>query len=395
MATSISDLLTVLDHASTSRAGHDPGDAARALDHSARLLTRLRNDGVGAATSQLRDDTTRRLAEACADAAVTFESGPGRMGDLVGVTSDSVGRLRAELTDDDRWTVAAALASATRRCAGIIAHSGPYGRVPQLLEVAARSRELTRAAVMYPAHPARLIGHDLQIPTSLLPRDASPARVAAESMAQLLASFRAAGREPISVGALLGACYAGEAVARAGALTAGTRLLGPRPEVVQAWQRLRAELARFTDRPRRNTELAEPMLRHALRIHDELQDAPGYLSPGRVEARRVLGADSELLRRTVLMLPALAGGIFEQLHRPTAWIAAGGPRPLHEDRVGEWLHHKPFLARDEDLYRTISALHRATHETNQLITALSTQDRLTTSGGSLTRARTGTAPSRL
>lgn len=375
MATSISDLLAVLDHASARRT-HAADDATRALERSAHLLIRLRDDGIVALA--VREDTTRRLADACAEAALTFDAGPGRIGDLVG---DAVGRLRADLTDEDRWTVAITLASTTRRCAGTIAHSGPYLQVPQLLEVADRSRELLRAATNSPADPERLIGQDLLIPTNLLPRDASPARVAAESMAALVTRFRSAGQEPMSVRALLGACYAGESAAYAGTIVAGSRVLGPRPEAAQAWQRLRAELSRFTDRPRRGTEPAEPALRCALRVHDSLQRALSQLPSRRTDGARALTVDAELIRRTALLLPALAGGISQQLHRPTAWIVTGGPRPLHEGRVAEWLQRKPFVARADDLYPSIGALHRATQETSRLTAVLKAPGRQAASGG--------------
>jgi len=60
------------------------------LTATGRLLGHLRNDGIGAETAGIRGDVVRRLADACATAAVAFEGGPGRLSDLVGVTSDAV-----------------------------------------------------------------------------------------------------------------------------------------------------------------------------------------------------------------------------------------------------------------------------------------------------------------
>jgi hypothetical protein len=392
MATSISDLLDALDHAGAGPTGHDPDDAAGALGRAAHLLVRLRNDGIGAIA--LREDTTHRLAAACAEAAIAFTPGPGRIGDLIGVASDAIGRLRAVLTDDDRWTVAVALATTTRRCAGTIARSGTYMQVPQLLDVADRSRELIRVAARSPADPAQLIGQDLLIPTNLLPRGASPARVAAESMGALLTHLRAGGQEPLTLRALLGACYAAEATAFAGAAIIGNRSPAPRPEAARAWRELRAELARFTDGPRGKTEPGEPSLRCALRVYEGLQRTIKLDPAGRSDAQYAFGPDAELFRRTVLQLPALVGVLSNQLHRSCAWIAVGGSRPLHEGRVAEWLQHKAFLARGEDLYPAISALHRAAQATNRLIITLDTVDRQSAARGSIARARADTALSR-
>ena len=85
MATSIGDLLAALDHETARRAPHDPRDAARALDRTGRLLTHLRNDGVGAETAGIRDDVVRRFADACATATVAFEG--GRAGSAISLVS--------------------------------------------------------------------------------------------------------------------------------------------------------------------------------------------------------------------------------------------------------------------------------------------------------------------
>jgi len=142
---------------------------------------------------------------------------PGRLSDLVGVASDAVGRPQADLTDSDRWTAAIVLATTARRCAAIIAKSCPCTHVPQFLGVADRSREVIRAAAAWP-DPAKLGVRDLPILPAGLPRGLSPTRIAAESIAELVAEIRRKGREPVNVRQLLGVCSAPEQAAMQGAV---------------------------------------------------------------------------------------------------------------------------------------------------------------------------------
>ena len=374
MATSIGDLLAALDHETARGAAHDPRDASRALDRTGRLLGHLRNDGIGAESAGIRGDVVRRLADACATAAVAFESGPGRLSDLVGVTSDAVGRLQADLTDSDRWAAAIVLATTARRCAAVIAKSGPYSHVPQLLGVADRSRELMRAAAAYPPDPDHLGGHDLPIPAERLPRGLSPARIAIESMAELVDEFRRGGRAPMNVRQLLGVCHAAEQAATQGAVVA-KQLAGvtsPQPWMVApiAWRNAREVVGLYADQPRRPGWDGSRVLLCAARIEEGVRrtfdGADGRMAEPDLR-RAALAGGLRNIAAVIQLLPRLANGCekeLDQIHRTL--FVAHGPRPLHEDRVGEWLRHEVFVVRRSDMTAASDALHLAAGASERL-----------------------------
>jgi len=378
MATSIGDLLAALDHETARRAAHDPRDASRALDRTGRLLGHLRNDGIGAETAGIRGDVVRRLADACATAAVAFESGPGRLSDLVGVTSDAVGRLQADLTDSDRWAAAIVLATTARRCAAVIAKSGPYSHVPQLLGVADRSRELMRAAAAYPPDPDHLGGHDLPIPAERLPRGLSPARIAIESMAELVDEFRRHGRAPMNVRQLLGVCRAAEQAATQGAVVA-KQLAGatsPQPWMVApiAWRNAREVVGLYADQPRRPGWDGSRVLLCAARVEEGVRrtsdGADGLIAePDR--RRAALAGGLRDIAAVIQLLPRLASGCEKELDQIHGTLfVAHGPRPLHEGRVGEWLRREVYAVRRSDLTPATDSLQQAARASGQLANEL-------------------------
>lgn len=363
MATSIADLLTLLDAEMKPGSAHDPRDVGRALDVTSRLLDRLRTDGVGADTTPFRDDVVRRLAESCGDAAACFDAAPGRVSDIIGVTGDAVGQLHQHLTAADRWAVAISLAATSRHCARILAESGPYDQVPELLAVADRSRELIRAAATSPPDPDDLIGHDIPIPAVDLPDAMPPARVVAESTTELVAMLRRGGRDPMTIRQLIGICVAAAELAGLGeAFAAATGHAVPESAAL-AWQSARQQIARFADRPSTIEWDGNRILHTAARVQEESATVRRHADVTRY--------DMPCLRAAVAHLPRLAAGCEHEMRAVVrTLVVARGPAPLHEGRIGEWLRREAFTAMPTDLVPATVALRQAGTASEELAVRL-------------------------
>lgn len=368
MATSVDDLLTVLDHETARQDWLDPRDAARALDWTARLLTYLRTSGIGADFAPARDDVVRRFADACSVASITFESDRGRASDLIAVTTDAVRCLRQNLTSADAWTVAIRLGAPACKLASVIANSGPYTEVPQLLSVADRASELLHVAAVSPPNLANLHGHDLPIPATLSRRHRSSIQAIVDSAANLAAEFRRRGRDPMTVRELLAVSQVATRVAayvEAGsgsATSSGRRQEGA---LSRAWQDVRDVLALYTD----GTRVAQirgnqsSVLTLALHVEAAVRHASDF-GPDVVPAAGVDAVKRDVERagpaRLIRHLQQLATASELELARirPMLFVEHG-PSPLHEDRVGEWLRNQPFAAEPPDLVPARDALQHA------------------------------------
>lgn len=208
MSTSIEDLLTVLDLESRRSRPIDPRDAGLALHWYGRLLNRLRDDWPESDEARARDAVLRRLADACTQASIAFDTGAGRLSNLAGAVSDAATRPGNGLNRDDRWAVAIRAATPTRRLAAAIAASGPYADVPQLLTVTDRSRELLRTAAAAPPEPTNLSGLDKPITSTLSAAGHTPAARIVEATARLAAEFCRCSRDPMTVRELVAVCHA-------------------------------------------------------------------------------------------------------------------------------------------------------------------------------------------
>lgn len=354
MATSLADLIHIIDD-TTRGPFNDPHDAARVLERSGFLLSRLLTDGIGPDRDILRHAVTRRMAEACTTAAITFEPGPGRCSDLVGVVGDVVGRLQDALTDDDRWSVAIALAMPARRCAHVIARSDRYADVPQLLAVSDRASALARVAATNP--PAHVTGLDRPIPLVGLPHSLTPAQLATESMAELIGIFQRQGRDPMTVRDLIGVCRVGEAVTTSAATAHIARASGAQSlakESAAAWRSAATHLSAFADRPHPTGAAPSRVLTCAARIQravTQLDDAH----------------DRSHARQIVTQLPRLAANCEQESRRIVHnLVVRRGERPLNERRVPEWLRGEAFLAQPTDLDPAINQLRAAALMTTRL-----------------------------
>lgn len=351
MATSISDLLSTLDNAA-QRHRVDGRDAAGALRHASRILGAVRADRLGRDYPPDCLDSIRRLDQACADVAASFERGAGRIADLTGVLADAVSTLHEELAASDRWAIASQLAPITRRCAQAIRHAGPYQDVPELLSLIDRADELQRIAAITPPDPARVRGLDAPIPTTWRPAGLSTDAAVLDAVASLAAEFRRHDRAPASVRELIAVCHVASGVA-------AHLLPTPDPDGVHTsgvWIRARNTLSQYTD----GLVLPAPgeprsaLLLKAMRVETELRRPTAATLPEECSPRRVIASETQKqLRRLANACHAELGRIAPTL------VVLPGDRPLTNDRVGEWLRHEPFRVTPPDLQPALAALEPA------------------------------------
>lgn len=340
MVTSIADLLDQADRASR-RPDVTAGSAAAALMHTGRLLGSLPTEDDQSGSDQ-RWNATVALSTACQRASLTFDGGPGRLADLAGVVADAAGRLHRDLNDADRWSIAISAAFISRRCETVIAASGPYQQVPQLRDVLNRSRDVIRTATHTPPDPELLSGIRLPITGGGLLPGLPPGRVVLECTAGLLAHFRNRSRDPMTTGQLLAACHAAEHTYR---VLQYAQIDGA-GQAARAWQVARAAIFCLADVPDRRRARWSPALEWTRRLDDALL-AGSNADLGDVEA-------------AASYLPRLATGIGAELHRiQDRVVIGGGPRPLTEQRVGDWLRHRIAIVTSSDLAAIDNVLERA------------------------------------
>ena len=348
MATSLDDLLTAIY--ATARTGTGSDDAAEALRWSARLLGRLREDGGLLLTDPLRDLAARRLEDACRYAATSFPGEAGGASELVAVTHDVVGRLRDQLSHDDRWVITTNLAMATRRFAGTIARSGPYASVPELPSVAECAREVLYLAAARPVQLDRLRGLDLPIP-SPQPIDTGSVIAAA---AELVGELGRTGREVLTMREVTAACHAAYQLAAYTAIGArphGTDVAFPAHQLARSWNDVREIVALYADASPQTG--ATSVLGRAIRLDEAVRHA---LSSG----TDTLRLDDANLRLTSRYLGRLAA----TCHRETVGLGSKlvvphGLKPLSEEHVAIWLKRQSIVVTDADLHPALIAFERA------------------------------------
>lgn len=352
MVTSIDDLLTTLDHETAAEPLFGAQDAARALYYCGRVIDRAVEDGIGRLAPPAWRDSARRLASACHDVAISFDQMPGRISDLVGVVGDSVGSLYRELSDTDRWIVAARLAPIARRCAKSIASSGPYAEVPELLSVADRSRELQRAAAAIPPDLVQVFGLHAPIPTPLPSTGLTPGRLITESVAALVAECRRRDRDQLSLRELVAVCHVASRLAKCVDGQTDRYDAGP----AAAWRNARDTLAQFSDgiplpppgKPRSNALLSAMRVDAALRRAEFGGDVLGVGSAKPDVAR---------IKRYLRQLGTSCSAELDRIGN-SLWVAPGS-KPISDERAGEWLRQETFHATPYDLVLVADALRRA------------------------------------
>jgi hypothetical protein len=368
MSTSLADLLDATD--SAVGASSDAGDAARTLLIASRVLTRLVADGLDRRVGCERETATKHLISACGAAADIWPASGGRASELLGAVGDTCARLRAELTQCDRWVVALRAATIARRSAGIIASAGPYERARPLRAVRESADTVRRLGTAMPPDPARCTGLVRQVPV-VAPFEQAPVAVAAESFAQLYDLVLRQGRPLLTVRQMVGICrLAEELTFRAQSMTTVLNreaAIGSR--AASAWSQVRTELALFTD------GVSEPglggdvrLFATAARVHDALARGLGAGAESTAEV-------ATHLRVIANQLPQLADALQVEVRRHPSLIVPLGAKPLSEYRVGEWLRREAFLATPADLIPTTSALLRAAKESARFAAGLGQPER--------------------
>jgi hypothetical protein len=266
---------------------------------------------------------------------------PARCAQLLGALGDVLGRLYDELTQSDRWATLIALNSVARRCARLIAASGPYQHVDELNTVIESAARLRRVAELSPPDPARCIGLTRPIPVLGLPSRLAPAQVVYETMAEILDLITRRHRDTVPLRQLAAICRAAEAV---------TGAVQPPPpggkasaSATAAWRAAREALSRLTDGSR--TAVTDDRLSQcAARVVQAMDLVPDGGS------HDLDPADRAALERAAALLPALADTVDRELRlmiQPPIGLVAD--RPLHEGRVNEWLQRQSFVATRDDL----------------------------------------------
>jgi len=335
VATHILDLLSALDvELETGQPGL--GDLAECLHSSGRIIRELVVTGVDMRARSDRRTAALEMANSCIVASGMWPAEPARCAQLVGALGDVIGRLYDELTQSDRWATVIALSSVARRCARLIATSGPYQHVAELNAVMESAARLRRIAELSPPDPARCIGLTRPIPVLGLPSGLAPAQVVYETMAEILDLMTRRHRETVPLRQLAAVCRAAEAVAGA--------VQPPSPgkaSAADAWRAARNGLSRLTD----GTAVTNDRLGHcAARVVQAVDLVPAIGSPD------LDPVDRAALERAAALLPALATTLDRELRRMTRPpLGLVADRPLHEGRVSEWLHRRPFVATRDDV----------------------------------------------
>jgi hypothetical protein len=340
VATHILDLLSALDvELETGPPG--VGDLAECLHSCGRIIRELVATGVDLRARSDRRTAALEMANSCIVASGMWPAEPARCAQLVGALGDVIGRLYDELTQSDRWATLIALSSVARRCARLIAASGPYQHVAELNTVIESAARLRRVAELSPPDPARCIGLTRAIPVLGLPSGLAPEQVVYETMAEILDLLKRHGRGPAPLGQLAAVCRAAEAVA--GAVQPLSSGIKPSASAAHAWRTARDRLSRLTDGS--HTAVTNDRLSHcAARVVQAIGVVPAVGSPD------LDPADRAALERAAALLPALANTLDRALRvmtQPPIGLVAD--RPLHEGRVNEWLHRQPFVATRDDI----------------------------------------------
>ena len=348
MATSIDDLLTAIGATAPNRT--DPDDAAEALRWSALLLSRLREEGGLLLADPGRDRSARLLEDACRYAATSFPGNTGRASELLAATHDVVGRLRDQLSHDDRWAITTHLAMAARRFAGTIAHSGPYHSVPELPAVAERAQEVLHLAAARPVRLDRLRGLDLPIPT--------PEPIATRSVitaaAELAGELSRSGRQPLTMREITAACHAAYQLAAYVAIAAkrhGMDVAFSAHQLARSWNDVRQTVALYVDAAPRSGETSA--LSRAIRLDAAVRHA----LDGDAATPQVSDSEIRLVSRHLGRLASSCHAEIVGLG-PRLFVPRG-PKPLSEERVAAWLQHETFVVTDHDLRPALSAFERA------------------------------------
>ena len=388
MATSIRDLLTEIRRRTTHPDDrilgmHDADAAVAALAPFGRALSRLADDGLTGTHAGDRETTVRHLAAACITAASGWRPGTGPVTEQAAAAADLLGLLRDRLTGAERWSAAAALSDAVRRCAQTAQRHPSYQGMLNLAHVYVAAAAVIQLADAAPPDPLRRTALDRQLPYASLPAGLSGIAVAAEAAPALAAALRSAAHGPgitLSDGlSAIAAAYtaAHYAATLAAALRAQTVNTDGEPwrTAPAAWRAAHCAFNVFDDGTRGRPPDATAVTRWARLLdgglkHDLTPDVP---LREQLRARPDLPELATSLRQVANHLPDVAEHLHLAVQRWAArrqLAAAARNLPYREGLLHAHLHNTIVIAQADDLDPPRAALRRAATLSTELAAEL-------------------------
>jgi hypothetical protein len=287
MATSLGDLLETLCAAADSAPAlaRSRADAAAAIGHLGRALSRLKIDGVSGDVGDQREQQIAALGATCTGLAARAPISDGRLSDLAGVAADLAGRLRDETTVGGRWAIAAEVTLAVDAVIDAIGRglvTPPADR--WVAEVRRLADQVQHDAARHPPALAHHNALDRPIPSPGGTIE-HPAAIVMDATAAIVDAIRPTSA-PLTISEMLAVAIAGESFCDAAAALAIAR--SPDAPVAfvehrlghdagQAWHAVRSALRPFNDGSRRPYTHVPPVVAAAHTLRTQLSALVGAL----------------------------------------------------------------------------------------------------------------------
>lgn len=351
MATSLQELLD-LAIAAAAAANPEPepsldfpADAAAALRHIGRAVSRLAADGLTPDAGSYRERFATEFADACLRAAQGTAASGGRLALLCGAAADQSSLLRPELDNAARWAGVLAFAETARHITAASATDGDQASV-RTLRRSCVLLERTGAIEPPARYDTRLLHRPVPWPAGIRPRH-ERLHQAHEALAALVHHSRPT--MTLTLSEVLAVSIAAETACRHAESGLDSETGSP-SAAAAAWRAVRTELQPFNDGSRHYRHERPPIIAAALALHDALRRSPPPVTAsqlGDVSAATLPAA-------TGALLPVLAEHLCHQVNR---WASSGA---LHayaidlrsrEDRVEQQLagHRANGLIRADGL----------------------------------------------
>ncbi len=369
MATSIRDLLHTLESEAPYAAGtpRQVRDASGSLAELGRALRQLGRDGLELTIGGTREEVVNDLAESCAQVAAGVDREPfGRLTALAGAAADVVATLRNEVGRDQRWAITLELA-ATVQVVSTYAAEGDRRRTADLAWAHLTARALVNRGPADPPAQESLAILDRAVPRSMLPAGALASRAAMESMVLITDRLRRSATDLTRRPTLLevfAVSRAAESTTRYGTAAAAALNGRATPEALPAsaiWHEVRDRLRPFTSAAPLRVEDRDLGL-WAQRAHLELRREFGPPGQPRLTGDRGPGlkVDAVLhLQAMVNEIPDVANHlarVITQLADHSELHALASRLPFREQRVSEFLTHRPVVADRFDVVTIVDRL---------------------------------------
>ena len=276
MATSLGQLLDGLTDAvrTTDDSPANRSDAATALGHVGRALTRLRNDGVSPLAGDQREQRVAALAAACTEVASRAPATEATLTRLAAAAADTLAVLHSDSTVASRWAAATAVAETIPPLTEVVTRGQPAGPAAEwLTEVRHQAALVQQTAALRPPTRADAAILDRPVPGPAVDASVDPTLVVSDAIGVLL---RTTGRasDPPSVAEVLAYTIAAQTLS-----SAAQRLGQTDPSsagqvtAADAWRAVRAALRPYDDGSRRPHPYPPSGVTAAGRLHAVLGSA--------------------------------------------------------------------------------------------------------------------------